>query len=356
VLAVEMHQYNLTSSDLSFDLQLLPNVLPSPPQTSLVAPTNGAVFFGPTNLQLSALAYDFDHPVTSVSFLINGVSAGVDATDSYDVDGHNFSLVASNLDAGAYSIRTVATDAGGLVRTSNPVAIQVLYAPVLTSFIATGSVWKYFDLGSDLGVAWRTRTYDDSTWQSGRGKLGVNDSPVTPIQLTTTTYFRRHFDAANAASYTNLFFRVLRDDGVVVYLNNVEVFRNNMPSGPIAAGDYASTPIGGTNEFYYMPTNTPADTLVVGDNVLAVELHQSTSTSDAGFDLSLVGIALPAAIAPALNIYPSGATFLLTWPGSGFSLQDAPAISGPFATIASGTNAYRIPNPSGNRFYRLFKP
>jgi hypothetical protein len=356
VLAVEMHQYNLTSSDLSFDLQLLPNIPPTPPQAALVSPTNGAVFFGPTNIYLDALATDFDQSVTSVVFTVNGTRVGTDTTDNYEIDGHNFSFIVSNLDVGAYSLRMAATDAGGLVRTSAPVNIQVLYAPVQTTFIPTGSVWKYFDAGTDLGTSWRTRDFNDGAWPTGRGKLGFNDNPATPIQLVTTAYFRYRFNVLNAASYTNLLFRVLRDDGVVVYLNGVELFRSNMPNGPVAYDTYASTPIGGANESYYMPTNTAADALLVGENLLAVELHQSSGTSDAGFDLGLVGIALPAPIAPALNIYRSGNGLLLTWPGSGFSLQDAPVAGGPYATRVTGTNTYSIPNPTGNRFYRLFKP
>ncbi len=46
-----------------------------------------------------------------------------------------------------------------------------------------------------------------------------------------TTYFRHTFNAANTAQSLDL--SVLRDDGVVVYLNGTEIWRNNMPTGTI---------------------------------------------------------------------------------------------------------------------------
>ena len=41
---------------------------------------------------------------------------------------------------------------------------------------------------------------------------------------------------------------MLRDDGVVVYLNGTEVFRSNLPTGTIAYTTLASTAIGGGDE------------------------------------------------------------------------------------------------------------
>jgi len=359
VLAVAMHQFNLTSSDISFDLELRPNVIPSPPNISIVTPTNNIVLFGPTNVTVGALALDPDDAVTSVSFYLSNTLRGVDLTDSYDVAGRNYSLVLSNLDAGAYVVRAVATDAAGLTRTSAPVTLNIQYAPVLTTLLATGSVWKYVDAAGDQGTAWRAPGFDDSAWLTGTAKFGTtNDGATTPISLSqVTTYFRHRFSVTGAASVTNLAFRVLRDDGVVAYLNNVEVFRNNMPTGQVFFSTLAPMAIGGTNEFYYMLINTNADALLNGVNVLAVELHQSAGTSDAGFDLGLTGVALPAAIAPALNINYVGADLVVSWTGNGFTLQEALRVDGPYNGIASAPNSYIIPNPSsGSRYYRLFKP
>lgn len=47
------------------------------------------------------------------------------------------------------------------------------------------------------------------------------------------TYFRHDFTVANPAAYGSLDLNVLRDDGAAVYLNDVEVFRTNMPEGLI---------------------------------------------------------------------------------------------------------------------------
>jgi hypothetical protein len=361
VLAVEIHQANATSSDISFDLELRQNVPLAPPTVSVVSPGSEDVFYGPTNVWLAVQAGDFDSPITSVNFLVNGVSRGMDTTDTYDADGHNFSLTASNLDAGSYVARVIAIDAGGLQSTSPPVSFTVAYAPVSTTLIATGSVWKYLDTGVDQGTAWHALAFDDSSWPSGTAKFGTNDPAttiihITPINVNLTAYFRHRFQVNGAASYTNLFFRCLRDDGVVAWLNGTEVFRSNMTNGPVSFSTPAPLAIGSTNENYYVPISTNADALINGENILAVELHQSIGTSDAGFDLGLVGIALPAAISTGLNIQLSSNNVILSWLGTGYRLEEATDVAGPYQTKASGTNYYSFPKASGNRFYRLVKP
>src|SRR6185436_8475456 len=98
------------------------------------------------------------------------------------------------------------------------------------------------------------------------------------------------------AAFSNLNLRVLRDDGAVVFLNGVEVFRSNMPGSPVNYGTYASTVVSGageTTQFY--STNVSPALLMNGTNVLAVEIHQANATStDLSFDLELSGAgALP---------------------------------------------------------------
>jgi regulation of enolase protein 1 (concanavalin A-like superfamily) len=82
--------------------------------------------------------------------------------------------------------------------------------------------------------------------------------------------------------------RLIRDDGAVVYLNGTEVYRNNMPSGPINSSTFASTTIGGEDEdTWYSASINPA-LLVSGSNVIAVEIHQSVpDSSDIGFNFEL---------------------------------------------------------------------
>ena len=90
------------------------------------------------------------------------------------------------------------------------------------------------------------------------------------------------------------------DDGVVVYLNGVEVLRNNMPATPINY-DVASVAVGGAAETNWVGGTISAAILREGANCLAVELHQTASTSDAGFDLALSGVRYKA---PKLDLRP----------------------------------------------------
>ena len=82
-----------------------------------------------------------------------------------------------------------------------------------------------------------------------------------------------------------------RDDGIVVYLNGNEVYRNNMPSGAITSTTLASSSAANDGNTV-IQTNISATSLVSGTNVLAVEIHQhqfSNLDPDINFDLELSG-------------------------------------------------------------------
>src|SRR5213075_653858 len=88
-----------------------------------------------------------------------------------------------------------------------------------------------------------------------------------------TTWFRRTFTVTNVAQVTALAGRMIRDDGVAVYLNGTEIWRDNLAAGA-AAGTSALSGITGTGETAQITKAlNPAD-LIEGVNVLAVEIHQ----------------------------------------------------------------------------------
>ena len=365
VLAVEIHQANLTSSDVSFDLELLPNVTPTAPRVTLTAPANGATFVGPLNLAMSVTTTDVDSPVASVVFLdgSNPVS-----TNTVDVEG--FASASPLLAPGLHTLRAVAIDTFGLSRTSAPVNITVIPAPILTTLVATGSVWHFYDTNTAPTSNWRLAGFDDSSWRSGPGILGygtlgasgaartvINSGTNTPVvNRHITAYFRHVFNVTDAADYTNLAFRVLRDDGVVVNLNGSEIFRMNMPPGTVTNVTRANVNVSGTNELFYAPTNIVAGSgmLLEGQNILAVELHQDApTTSDGAFDLSLVGISPPSGTVPRLRIQRDGPNVTLTWSIPGFVLQEATAPQGPYNTIPNASSPYTVAASFPSRYFRL---
>ena len=174
--------------------------------------------------------------------------------------------------------------------------------PAVGAFpVPRGATWKFHDQGQDLGTAWTTPAYNDATWSYGPAVLGYGDPVTTTLGFGPnsaakypTYYLRHNFEVANAALYDTLTFQMRRDDGAVVYLNGVEQFRTNMPSGTISYSTYASGTVDGANETAYFTFKVPSRQLLTGANVLAVELHQDrASSSDVTFDLEMSGRLIP---------------------------------------------------------------
>ncbi|HEX2750620.1 MAG TPA: hypothetical protein VHM91_21625, partial [Verrucomicrobiales bacterium] len=120
-----------------------------------------------------------------------------------------------------------------------------------------------------------------------------------------TTYFRRTFTLPlPAAMLQSLKLRLLRDDGAAVYLNGVEIARDNLAVGALY-NEGAIQPVEGENEGRFFEYTVPAAglaALTIGANVLAIELHQNLNVSnDASFDCELIALAQPGAVV-SLNV------------------------------------------------------
>ena len=176
-----------------------------------------------------------------------------------------------------------------------------------------GDTWHFNDRGDDLGGSsilagdprydvqnWKHPDFNDRLWKSGPAPLGYGE--ITDRVLATnvsygedvnlkhsTTYFRHEFQVSDSDKIDVLMLRLFRDDGVVVYLNGVEVVRSGFATaGNIGFATLANTT---TNEGAFLEFKIPIETLIEGTNVLALEVHQGTvSSSDMGFDLELLGV------------------------------------------------------------------
>ena len=207
-------------------------------------------------------------------------------------------------------------------------------AQTTTPLVAATSIWKYLDNGTDQGTAWRATTFNDAAWASGAAELGYGDNDETTVvgfgsnssNKYVTTYFRQQFQVTSLASFAQLKLRLIRDDGAVVYLNGVEIFRDNLPTGAIAYNTLALSTIGGSDESTYLEATVPKSALVAGTNTLAVEIHQDRgNSSDISFKLELLKdqatsvttCATPAtALSSFVSVQPSAQTQTLVIPST----------------------------------------
>jgi len=165
-----------------------------------------------------------------------------------------------------------------------------------TSLFTYGSSWKYLDNGTDQGTNWRTPAFDDGAWASGNGKFGYGLPGLQTVvsygpnasQKYTTTYFRKTINIPDPNTFSSFTAGVLRDDGIVVYVNGVEVYRNRMKAGTVTYSTFGTDAEDNATITQFFDISKSA--FVSGLNVIAVEIHQKTlSNADLGFDMQLSG-------------------------------------------------------------------
>mgnify|MGYP000858261600 CR=1 FL=1 len=302
MFAAEVHQQSSSSSDLFWDMQLM-----------VRAPAE------PVVLKTVTLNIDKEDLVAGVQGDRNKAQLSLSGTDNSDQ-----SIDLSQALVTYYTNRPdlISIDSDGVVTANylaSPDTTAEIWAVVKywncvvmsdrievnISFVNDvllvdqGEDWLYFDQGDIKNSQWMEPDFNDSTWKTGSAPLGYpntfESSDFGRISTVvgygsssskyTTTYFRKKFSIDNLSGFTKtgtIKFGV--DDGVVLYLNGQEIARYNMPSGTISYSTKASNALQNSETVTVTLDNLP---LVKGENVIAAEVHQqSSSSSDLFWDMT----------------------------------------------------------------------
>jgi hypothetical protein len=341
------------------DVNALPDDTAATVTWGTTNPATSLVQYGPTTDLGSATPYSAVM-VTNHSALLTGLSPGTDY----------FYRVFSSDGANQYS-------SGFLSFTTTN------YANSNLVFDFTNA-WSYGTANLD-GVNWTAPNYDDSGWAgSGPGLLWIDTrgsaNPSIPLPMITqmpgnpatsspypTYYFRTHFTFTNSLNGVTLAATTYLDDGALFYLNGTEVYRLRMPNYPaailnttLATGYACSNNVDYGDavcpDFWSVSGNLMTN-LLVGDNVLAAEVHNyNPGSPDITFGLSL-SYMTPSSLPPQLNIQQTNSVLTLSWDRGGFTLQQANSPAGPWVNVPGPivSSPFSTNNSGTTLFFRLLK-
>ncbi len=244
------------------------------------------------------------------------------------------------------------------------------------TLVTAAQVWKYVASATDPfsgATTWKDAGFVDTAWSSGGGVLYIENSTfptntdgfakttllapatvgspnLTPYQ---TYYFRTHFTYNGPLTGVTLNASMMCDDGAVFYLNGQEITQTNGSRIRANAGPdtYALQAAGGTdNSIETAILNTNG--LVVGDNVIAVSVHQNATQSGASPSSDITwGLKLTATYSTAA---PSSTVVInevlpinLTYPNPDSSLAGWVELYNP-TSAAINLQDYSLSNEVGN--------
>lgn len=284
-VAVELHLADPWVTSMFFDLTLVGDYPPGPPSITLSMPREGEPTAEP-NQEVLADVFDPDGDITRVVFFVNGLPFAERSAPPW-------SAIVSNLPPRGHLSRLRAAprfhatvvDSRGSQASSAAVELNYLGNPGALDFIQLGGGWYYQNDTVEIGTVWREDPVSPG-WH-----FGYLEMPQTELVIGTqrVTRFRRVFDLPTPAAYTNLLLHMLCEvsEGAIIYFNGVEVFRHNLPAGPLPNGTYTGLPPG---PFSYVRANITPALLRSIDNLVAVEMYQNGSGSArSGFDFALMG-------------------------------------------------------------------
>tara|TARA_B110000881_G_scaffold78355_1_gene68265 strand:- start:152 stop:2419 length:2268 start_codon:yes stop_codon:yes gene_type:complete len=150
------------------------------------------------------------------------------------------------------------------------------------------NIWSYLEGNYEPDSNWRKLSFNDSTWLQGQGGIGYGDGDDSTITSSISSlYLRKIFNIVDTSEVLQAILNIDYDDAFVAYLNNVEIARSNI--GLI--GDHpqynqlanfnheAQMYQGGNPEQFLINIQLLKDNLLLGDNVLAIQVHNIASSS-----------------------------------------------------------------------------
>ena len=243
-------------------------------------------------------------PISFVSQLkINEVSVHKGFTDEFQVENdwieiintgtspinlNNFYLSdkTSDLDKWRFPNFQIASNEKILVFASNK--NPNYYPSHWENIVKANDVWNYVAGSSNISIDWNTLGFDDQSWNSGQGGIGYGDNDDNTIisSNTISLYMRKKFNIQNLNDLSHLLFHADYDDGFIAYLNGIEIMRSNnfstyFPTFNTTTNNNHEAVLynGGIPESKLLSLENFSDLLLQGDNVLAVQVHNSAFNS-----------------------------------------------------------------------------
>ncbi len=304
------------------------------PVVTTRVPAAGAIVTNLTQIEVN-----FSETVTGVDatdLLVNDVPAlsmtgsGTHYTFTVPTPGSSATSVVNVTWSTNTGIFDVATQPNAFVGTSASNTWRFVYDPRVT-LIASNSVWRFVKglaEASEPINAWRQFAFDDSSWSNAPAPFFFGD-PYTnaTVQGTllsdmasnyTSIFLRQEFHVEKRGEIGALVFNHQTDDGLIAWLNGVEVLRYNMPGASGSDLPYNTNATAAANEpgnngaGYIVATlgNSAVSRLRNGTNVLAVQVFNQnlTNSSDFGFNAHLYYFPIdPGTVPPrVVSIEPTG--------------------------------------------------
>jgi len=147
------------------------------------------------------------------------------------------------------------------------------------------STWKYKIPTAEI-PNWKNNSFNSSSWLNGTASIGFGDGDDATVLTApiTTIYSRITFQCTNITAISEALLDIDYDDGFVAYINGVEIARAGLMGTPPLWNEFstdheATLPQGGAISSFDIDINLLQSALVIGANVLAIELHNVNANS-----------------------------------------------------------------------------
>ncbi|MBX3287106.1 MAG: hypothetical protein KF703_17290, partial [Actinobacteria bacterium] len=314
-VAVEVHGWRAQSGKVLFDLQATTrggngdDAAPTAPTlTATQGPSGVDLAWTPSTDDDAVAGYVLSRDGSPFAIVGSGATTFLDPGPA---DAAPRSYVVTAFDAGgnrtdsaptasAPPTTTTTTTTTTVPATTTPTTTPPTTSPPTTTpaaptvLVPFASTWRWWYQAAAPAGAWSAEGYDDASWARGPGELGFGDTPkgtvisTEPAPRPLTSYYRATVTIADPAAFSAYALSLIRNGGAAVYVNGVEIGRDNLPAGPLTPSTYATAAIPAGQRRVPVALSVPASAFHAGVNTIAVELHLNyRSQPTAGFDLQL---------------------------------------------------------------------
>ncbi len=230
--------------------------------------------------------------------------------------------------------------------------------------VFNNDTWRYFVGTGEPDPDWKYSTFDETAWLQGTGGFGYGDSDDnTVIPQCISVYLRTKFNVADTSKILSAILSMDYDDAFIAYLNGHEIARVGLaPVNPLfsdTGDDHEATMYqGGSPETFLIDKENLKYSLLNGENVLAVEVHNSSLTSsdlssnaflffginDASYDYRTI----PSWFIPPFTFTSSKLPVVIITTNSGETIRDEPKITADMKIIYNSNGAPNYSSDPGN--------